>query len=147
LDENGTFVLAFINNLIGAKKKNYNQNWPFPNLLQWPRNNGSKSRLDLIKYSKCMKTSSPSSTWNYCFMVTETNSGKVYCQFVWFISKAFFLFPNMTHIPEMQAINGHFVKCEVYFHSLTSIQFLIHEMYHESTFIFLAQQCVCTTVN
>jgi hypothetical protein len=37
----------------------------FPNSLQWPRTNGFKSRLNLMEYSKCMKTSSPSSTWNH----------------------------------------------------------------------------------
>jgi hypothetical protein len=26
-----------------------------------------------------MKTSTPTSTWNHCFVVTEANSGKVYC--------------------------------------------------------------------
>jgi hypothetical protein len=34
----------------------------------------------LTKYSKCMKTSSSTSTWNHCFAVTEANSGKVYLQ-------------------------------------------------------------------
>jgi hypothetical protein len=27
-----------------------------------------------FQYSKCMKTSSSTSTWNHCFVVTETNS-------------------------------------------------------------------------
>jgi hypothetical protein len=56
----------------------YLLNRPFPNSLQWPRNNGSKLRLNLIIFSKCMKTSSPTSTWNHCFVVTEAKSGKVY---------------------------------------------------------------------
>jgi hypothetical protein len=54
-------------------------NRPFPNSLQWPRNNGSKSRLDLMfSYIYCILSGS-TSTWNHCFAVTEVNSGKVYC--------------------------------------------------------------------
>jgi hypothetical protein len=47
----GLLPITLINILNQALLKNR----PFPNSLQWPWNNGSKSRLDLIKYSKCME--------------------------------------------------------------------------------------------
>jgi hypothetical protein len=53
-------------------------NRPFLNSLQWPRNNGSKSRLEWRFSNIYCILSTPTSTWNHCFVVTEPNSGKVY---------------------------------------------------------------------